>query len=146
MNRPEIVAEARLWLGTPYLHQAAKRGAGADCLGLVRGVWQAVLGSEPEAVPAYSMDWSEPQGDEQLWQAAERHLISKRQRDVALGDVMLFRMRNGSVAKHLGILSRLAPDSAFIHAYSGRGVVESALSDPWQRRIVARFAYPVEAS
>jgi hypothetical protein len=28
---------ARGWIGTPYLHQASRRGAGADCLGLVRG-------------------------------------------------------------------------------------------------------------
>lgn len=146
MNRPEIVAEARLWLGTPYLHQAALCQAGADCLGLVRGVWQAVLGREPEVVPTYSMDWSEPQREERLWQAAKRHLIPKPLDDEALGDVMLFRMRSGSVAKHLGILSNLAPEAAFIHAYSGRGVVESPLSHPWRRRIVARFAYPSEVS
>ena len=46
-----IVREARTWLGTPYLHQASVRGAGCDCLGLVRGVWRALYGREPEAVP-----------------------------------------------------------------------------------------------
>ncbi len=146
MNRPEIVAEARRWVGTPYVHQAARRQAGADCLGLVRGVWHAVLGAEPEAVPAYSMDWSEPQGDERLWRAAKRHLIEKTSENAAQGDVILFRMRSGSVAKHLGIQSSLAPYPAFIHAYSGQGVLESPLSHPWRRRIVARFAYPLETS
>ena len=146
MSRPDIVAEARRWLGTPYVHQAARRQAGADCLGLIRGVWHAVVGAEPEAVPAYSMDWSEPQGDERLWQAAHRHLTPKTIADEALGDVILFRMRSGSVAKHLGILSGVGPRAAFIHAYSGQGVVESPLSHPWGRRIVARFAYPLETS
>ena len=61
MTRAEAcVAEARRWIGTPYLHQASVRGAGCDCLGLLRGVWRAVYGSEPEAVPAYTADWSEP--------------------------------------------------------------------------------------
>ena len=35
-----VVAAARRWLGTPYRHQASVRGEGADCLGLVRGVWR----------------------------------------------------------------------------------------------------------
>ena len=144
MSRPDIVAEARLWLATPYRHQAAVRNAGADCLGLIRGVWREVLGAEPEAVPAYSMDWSEPQGEERLWLAARRHLVPKPLDDEALGDVILFRMRAGAVAKHLGIQSALPPERAFIHAYSGRGVVENSLSGPWRRRIVARFAFPKE--
>lgn len=38
VTRAAIVAEARRWLGTPYRHQASVIGAGADCLGLVRGV------------------------------------------------------------------------------------------------------------
>ncbi|MEQ9675505.1 MAG: peptidase, partial [Roseovarius indicus] len=33
-------------------------------------------------------------------------------------------------------------EASFIHAYSGHGVVESPLSAPWRRRIVARFAFP----
>ncbi|MDG1118150.1 MAG: peptidase, partial [Flavimaricola sp.] len=30
----DVVATARGWIGTPYLHQASCRGAGCDCLGL----------------------------------------------------------------------------------------------------------------
>lgn len=137
-----IVAAARGWIGTPYRHQAARRGAGCDCLGLLRGVWREVLGTEPEAVPAYSMDWSEPQGDECLWRAARRHLHECTVTAECPGDVLLFRMRQGSVAKHLGILAGVGPAATFIHSYSGHGVVESPLSDPWRRRIVARFRFP----
>lgn len=145
MSRNEkIVAAARGWIGTPYLHQTSLRGAGADCLGLLRGVWREVFGAEPEAVPAYTMDWSEPQGEERLWQAAERHLRPKSLADEAVGDVLLFRMRDGSVAKHLGLQSGLGSAAAFVHAYSGHGVIESALSAPWRRRIAARFAFPKE--
>jgi NlpC/P60 family putative phage cell wall peptidase len=140
----QIIAAARAWLGTPYVHQGAARGAGCDCLGLVRGVWRAVIGAEPEAVPAYSMDWSEPQGQEQLWAAALRHLRAKPLQAAAGGDVILFRMRARGVAKHLGIQTSTGPAPRFIHAYSGHGVVESPLSAPWQRRIVARFAFPME--
>ncbi|QAX29757.1 NlpC/P60 family protein [Leisingera sp. NJS204] len=153
MNR--VVQAARGWIGTPYVHQAACKGAGCDCLGLIRGLWRELYGAEPEAPPAYTMDWSEPQGAEALWQAAARHLVAKPLSEAAAGDVILFRMRDGSVAKHLGVQSSISelragvrdalePGPAFIHAYTGHGVVESPLSPPWQRRIVARFHFPKE--
>ncbi|MAC81257.1 MAG: peptidase [Rhodobacteraceae bacterium] len=135
-----VVAAARGWIGTPYRHQASCRGAGTDCLGLIRGIWREVLGPEPVSVPAYSMDWSEPQGEERLWHAALSHLVAKPLDQVAAGDVILFRMRAGAVAKHLGLVS--IPHERFIHAYNRRGVIESPLSAPWARRIVARFAFP----
>ncbi|WP_406649840.1 NlpC/P60 family protein [Aliisedimentitalea scapharcae] len=142
---PQKIAQvARSWIGTPYRHQAATRGAGSDCLGLVRGVWREVVGQEPTAVPAYSMDWSEPQGDERLWRAARRYLKTKPLQHEAVGDVILFRMRSSAVAKHLGIVVEVAQHARFVHAYAGHGVVESPLSGPWRRRIVGRFEYPME--
>jgi len=139
-----IVTAARGWLGTPYRHQAACRGAGCDCLGLVRGIWREIRGAEPERPPAYSMDWAEPARQEALWQAAARHLRAKGLCDEAAGDVILFRMREGGIAKHLGIVAETGARATFIHAYSGHGVVETALSAPWRRRIVARFQFPEE--
>lgn len=139
-----IVTEARGWVGTPYVHQSARKGAGSDCLGLVRGVWIALYGQEPEPVPAYSMDWSEPQGEERLWEAALRHLDPKPLAEPAPADVVLFRMRSGGVAKHLGIIGEVGSYPTFIHAYSRFGVIESPLSLPWRRRIVARFTFPEE--
>lgn len=138
------VAEARAWIGTPYVHQASTRGAGADCLGLLRGVWRALYGAEPEQVPPYSADWAEPARQEVLYDAAMRHLLVRGPGQPEPGDVLLFRMRAGAVAKHLGIVSCAAGQS-FIHAYSGHGVIESPLSAPWARRVAARFAFPAQA-
>ena len=78
VSADQIVQSAREWIGTPYRHQASVRGAGADCLGLVRGVWRTLYGREPEIVPAYSYDWSEVQGKERLWAAAARQPGSSR--------------------------------------------------------------------
>ncbi len=138
----KAVAEARAWIGTPYVHQASTRGAGADCLGLVRGVWRALYGAEPEPVPAYTPDWAEPAREEVLFAAALRHMAPGAPGAPVPGEVLLFRMRSGAVAKHLGIVSGVG-GRFFIHAYSGRGVIESPLSAPWARRVVARFAFPV---
>ena len=142
-GRRDVVRAARGWIGTPYRHQASVRGAGADCIGLIRGVWRDVIGAEPEGLPAYSYDWSETSGEERLWAGADRHL--RRLSDDELprpGDVLLFRMRDAGVAKHLGILSTTDPAPRFIHAYMRHGVIENALSAPWERRVVARFRFP----
>lgn len=140
-----VVVAARGWIGTPYRHQASVRGAGADCLGLLRGVWREVVGAEPEAIPAYSPDWSEAARREDLFAAAGRWLdpVGSWQTEAwEPGAVLLFRMRDEAVAKHLGILSQGGDAAAFIHAYSGHGVVESPLSLPWRRRVAGLFRFP----
>jgi NlpC/P60 family putative phage cell wall peptidase len=143
MTGGQVVAAARRWLGTPYRHQASCLGWGCDCLGLVRGVWRDLYGGEPQVVPPYSPDWGEPQGREVLWEAARRHLRMRKADEAgAAGDLLLFRMRARGVAKHLGIAAKGAAGPTFIHAMSGHGVLESALSRPWARRIVARFVFP----
>lgn len=135
------VAEARAWLGTPYRHQASLQGVGADCLGLLRGVWRAVYGAEPMAIAPYTADWSEASGREELLEAASR-LLGPVGPEFAPGDVLVFRMRASGVAKHLGIISEGGTSPRFIHAYSGHGVVDVALTAPWQRRIAARLCFP----
>ncbi len=143
MSREDVVELARGWIGTPYVHQASAKAAGTDCLGLLRGIWRELNGAEPTLVPPYSSDWSEPQRDEVLWRAARQYLIEKMCTKFAAGDVLLFRMRDGSVAKHLGVVGETGPAPTFIHAYSGHAVVESPLSGPWRRRIVSHFEFPV---
>ncbi|WP_116133716.1 peptidase [Tropicimonas sp. IMCC34043] len=141
--RDDIVEIARGWIGTPYCHHASRRGAGSDCLGLIRGVWRELFAREPEAVPHYTSDWAEASGEERLWSAAGRHLVLRDPGKLPdPGSVVLFRMRSGAVAKHLGIAASRDGAASFIHAYVGHGVVESALSQPWQQRIAACFDFP----
>ncbi len=139
MTREDVVAAARRWIGTPYRHQASVRGAGTDCLGLVRGVWREVTGEEPERAPAYTPDWAEALGEETLLCAARRHLREIAIGEAAPGDVLLFRMAMGSPAKHAGIVSGAG---RIIHAYWGRGVCETRLVPWWERRIAAAFRFP----
>jgi NlpC/P60 family putative phage cell wall peptidase len=140
VTREAIVKAARSWLGTPYHHQASLKGAGADCLGLIRGIWRELYGPEPEAMPAYTRDWGDATGAETLLAAAGRHLVALG--DVAAareGDVLVFRMREQGVAKHAGILTGPA---RLIHAQEGIGVVEIALGRWWRRRAAAAFQFP----
>lgn len=139
------VIVARGWLGTPYRHQASVRGAGADCLGLVRGVWREVVGEEPEAVAPYSADWAETGGRETLLEAAGRWMRPVAIEAMRPGDVLLFRMSPEAAVKHCAILSADdGPEPRMIHAYWGRGVVESWMGVWWRRRLVAVFRFPEE--
>lgn len=137
-----IVEAARRWLGTPYRHQASVRNEGADCLGLVRGVWREVVGEEPEALPAYRPDWAEVGAEETLLAAARRWLIEIPVARLRPGDVALFRMAAGCPAKHCAIVSDLEGEGRMIHAYWGRTVVESWMGAWWRRRLVAAFTWP----
>ena len=140
-NAERAILEAQTWLGTPYRHQASLKGAGADCLGLLRGIWRAVYDGEPMQIAPYTADWSEASGREELLLAAAS-LLKPAGPSVVPGDVLVFRMRVQGVAKHLGIVSTAGTSPRFIHAYSGHGVVDVALTAPWQRRIAARLTFP----
>ena len=106
MSRRDLaLAVARSWLGTPYRHQASLRGEGADCLGLVRGVWREVIGPEPQDAGPYSADWAERSGEERLLEAARVWLVELVPHKAQPGDVLLFRMAPAAPVKHCAILS-----------------------------------------
>jgi NlpC/P60 family putative phage cell wall peptidase len=138
--RARIVAHAFDWVGTPYRHQASQLRQGTDCLGLVRGVWRALLGDEPTVPPPYTPDWPETQGDEPLLKAARTYLIDRGRSEPRPGDVLLFRVMRNGPARHCGIY---VGEERFVHAYSGRAVTASWLGAWWRARIAGVFAYPV---
>lgn len=139
INRQIIVAETRGWIGTPYRHQASLKGVGCDCLGLVRGVWRAVIGDEPECAPPYAPDWAEAASGEPLADAAGRHLMAIDRETFRAGDVLLFRWRSNLPAKHAAIVT--APD-LMVHAHDGAAVTEVALAPWWRRRLAYAFRFP----
>jgi NlpC/P60 family putative phage cell wall peptidase len=139
VSRADVVEAARLWLGTPYHHQASLRGVGCDCLGLVRGVWRDLYGQEPEAPPPYSQSWAESLGEETLAAAALRRLDPVQPGRERPADVLLFRWRAHLPAKHCAILT--APD-LIIHAHDGAQVAEVAFSSWWRRHQSHAFSFP----
>jgi len=137
--RNDIVAEVRSWIGTPYRHQASLKGVGCDCLGLVRGVWRALIGPEPERAPPYAPDWAEGAGHETLMFAAARHLVPVALDGFAPGDVLLFRWRAHLPAKHATIVT--ATD-LMVHAHDGAAVAEVTIAPWWRRRLACVFRFP----
>ena len=137
--RKNVLREARSWVGTPYRHQASTRGHGCDCLGLIRGVWRKLYDHEPQEIPVYTRDWGETGHHEPLLLAAKAWFVELPRYEARAGDVVVFRWKNSTVAKHAGILSRR---DCFIHAYERVGTVETHLGPHWQRRIAGYFRFP----
>jgi NlpC/P60 family putative phage cell wall peptidase len=141
--RKRCVQSAKRWIGTPYLHQASVCGVGADCLGLIRGVWREVIGPEPEMPPVYSADWSELKTSEILLEALDRQLKPVNINFYRAGDVVAFRLTDKAISKHVGIISTVkAGQAQMIHSYNRRGVIESPLNFAWQRRCSAQYEFP----
>ncbi|OLP61859.1 peptidase P60 [Xaviernesmea oryzae] len=136
-----VLDVARGWIGTPYRHQASAKGVGCDCLGLVRGIWRELYGSEPEPLPAYGRDWAGQSGaEDRLNAAALRHFIARPSgAEAEPGDLLLFRWRPHMPASHCGIL---IGDGRFIHAYEKAAVLASPLAPGWARRICGLFRFP----
>ncbi|ESQ79484.1 peptidase [Asticcacaulis sp. YBE204] len=142
--RDLVLAEARSWIGTPYQHRMSLKGVGCDCLGLVRGVWRSVQGEEPWDLPPYTGDWAEIGGREVLLDGLARYLMPVAVGEAQAGDVLVFRLKPGAVAKHAAILSAgdmADPRSALIHAYWSHAVVETWLGTWWRRHVVAAFRF-----
>ena len=132
-----VIAAARLWLGTPYMHQASVLGAGCDCLGLARGVWRELHGAEPLTPPPYTRDWGEAGGEEVLADATRRFLLEIPIAAAGPGALILFCMARGAPAKHCGIRTT----TGLIHAYEGAGVIEEPWSPIWARKAAFAFHY-----
>ena len=139
MTRAEIVALTKAWIGTPYRHQASRKGVGTDCLGLIRGVWRELIGPEPAVVPPYTADWAEALQKDTLLDAARQYLVEIPIGQAVPGDVLLFRVGLGHPAKHCAIISGR---DRIIHAYWNRAVCETRLVSWWSRRCAGAFAFP----
>lgn len=136
----DVDETVRGWIGTPFQHRACLKGVGADCLGLLRGVWRECHGDEPLDIPYYSQDWAEIGEGEPLLDAARLIMPETNLLNASTGDVLIFRIRRSARAKHIGFLSRsTAKDTTFIHSYARFGVVETSLSRPWRSRIAGVF-------
>ena len=126
-TRADIVAEARTWLGTRWQHQAATKGAGCDCIGLVGGVALALglPGAQAWAAePAYHAYGRTP--DPELLAAGCDRLLDRIARaDAGPGDILVLAFERDPM--HFALVSSSAPER-IIHAYAQRrAVVEQSL-------------------
>lgn len=129
-TREDIIRVAREWVGTPWHHQARKKGVGTDCVGLVVGVL-AELGA-----PVADFTWygRAPEGDALLREVRARfHELPAPEP----GCLLVFFIRKRTVAQHVGLLTDVG---TIIHGNAAaRRVCEQGYDAEWQRRTLAAF-------
>ena len=137
----QAVAEARTWLGTPYLHQGSLKHRGVDCLGLLRGVYREIYNRDTPDPIDYSPDWGEAEGEERMRAAAFKYLEPVPLSSMGFGCVILIRWKKGRIAKHSMIMTS---DKTAIHAYNNSPVSEINLNKWWLSRVAYAFTWPEE--
>lgn len=143
VTRDQIVREALSWIGTPYQHAQSCKGHGADCIGLVLGVYKAVgcIPAEFQAKP-YSQQWHVHRNEELLLDAIREFGCTEVQEPLP-GDVLLFQF--GRVCSHTGIY---LGNGEMVHAFFSlqRAVRQPLAGDMAQRlRRVMRAPWIVES-
>jgi cell wall-associated NlpC family hydrolase len=140
-ERASLVAEARVWLRTPYHHMGRVKGAGVDCATLLAEVYASAGVIPSFDLPFYPPDWH-------LHRDAERYLGFVREHameifprvaqasgevsrepscEVKPADIALWRF--GRCFSHGAIVIDWP---LVIHAYSGRGcVLEDVETATW---------------
>lgn len=142
-----VIEEARIWVGTPFRHQAAVKGAGCDCAGLIRGVGVAL-----DLLPDFAQRWgshanySRLPNPRQMERALRAFLLPVEPAQMRLADVLWLQWRE-DLPMHLALLSEHQGRPTLIHALSDFGrVVEHGLTAEWRSRIASVWRYPgVEA-
>jgi len=66
-------------------------------------------------------------------------MIEVGRHDPPPGALVMFRMRERAIAKHVGILS---DTGTLIHARERLGVIEEPFTRSWRRRLAFAFLYP----
>ena len=122
-DRRAVVAEARRWIGTPWVPAGSERGVGANCLGFLAGVARNLgLNDLADAFVPYR-GHAVPPTPKALLLGLRRHLRPVAPARALPGDLLLFDL--GAGLRHVALLS--APDT-IVHAHEGQGrVVEQRL-------------------
>lgn len=118
----DVLAEARSWLGTPFVWQASLKGVGCDCKGFVAGALRGLGLPEGDGLYARIADYGPRVPVPLLLKGLAETL--ERTEHPQPGDILLLRM--GGLPCHLGFHA----GDQFIHTYNNgpRRVIASRLA------------------
>jgi cell wall-associated NlpC family hydrolase len=138
MTRADVVAEARAWLGTPWMHQQRRRGVAVDCAGLVIGVARA-LGL---VAPDFDVQGYVRVPDGSLLQRCGQFMARTSQGAMQPGDVLVVAIDGDPC--HMGIIGDYRHGGlSLIHAATRAGrVIEHRLMFAGNLRFRAAFTLP----
>jgi cell wall-associated NlpC family hydrolase len=114
--RQRVVEEALSWCSTPFHDAAHVKGAGADCLGLLIGVYSAAGLIEDFRPDPYSPQWFEHRDQPRFLQGLEQY--AHRVQAALPGDLAMYNF--GRHAAHGAII---IDELTIVHAWKPGGCV-----------------------
>ena len=138
VSRAQVVAEARTWLGTPWVHQHRSKGIAVDCAGLLIGVART-LGIVP---PDMDVNGYARQADGTLLAHCDRWMRRIQQADLQPGDVIELGVEG---FPDFIVNEAVASGSRFFDQVSGRGFGDTRGRCPPWRRTISRSHCPTVA-
>lgn len=130
MTPEEFITEARLWIGTPFHHQASLKGIGADCVGFPKGVIEK-FAMDVSSIPK---NYSRNAQPEILINYLKNSsiVIEDNTKKLKAGRIALFIVYKEP--HHFGIITDIKNGGTWIHADVNYGVVETPMGK-WMQRI-----------
>ena len=146
-TREEIVAQARTWIGTKFVHQGRSKqtgsnAGGVDCIGLAVGVVRELGIKDKDGQLLHLHDYtnySSLPSAKLLMGSLHKVLTEIPIEEAVPGDVLVFRFKKEP--QHIAILSELDKGvMRVIHSYRGpEKVTEQIINDQWKSRITSAF-------
>jgi cell wall-associated NlpC family hydrolase len=137
VSRPAIVAEAKTWLGTPFVHQGRQKGVGVDCIGLTIGVAMALGIVDATQNRQFPTDYRRQPDPKRMRALLEAHMVSCWPPQI--GDWLWLAPESGQQALHMVMV---ASEQSIIHAYEFDGfVVEHPVLDTGLRLTKGAYSY-----
>ena len=127
-QRVAVVAEARTWLGTPWVHQAAIKGQAVDCAMFLISVFLRAGVISPFDPRPYPRSWFVHQHEERFLNSIVNHFKCQEVQpaDARPGDILMYRI--GHCYAHGAIL--IAP-ALVMHSFAKNGqVIYTETFDP----------------
>lgn len=135
MNRDAIVAEAVDWIDTPWRHQASCKGAGADCIGFIAGVYAACGSEEARAFLTKPRRYGRQPKSAELFAACDELMDRIPVVEALVGDTLIFD--TGRHPWHFGLI---VDGGDMVHAWLvSRRVTRHRIDDQWRARIVRAY-------
>lgn len=148
-TRGDVVAAARSWVGTPFLHQGRIKGRAVDCVGLGLCVAEelGVLGASSASdswtrTPDYTTYGPQPL-QRKVFDSCVASLVRVESGIYQPGDILSLRVPTSPC--HIAFVSKKGDVFYMIHAYSGRTnnkCIEHVLDSVWRGRIAGVFKFP----
>ena len=140
----KIIAAARKYVGTPWMHQG--RVTSLDCVGLALAVAQDLVLRDNAGQPILRTDYvnyARQPRDNFLEDECARRLIARPLADMAPGMLAILR----APLCHAGIVASVSHNGVpeyltLIHAHALRKIAEHRIDEIWRSRIVACFDFP----